>query len=115
MSTSSNAAARAIPIRLSALPDRLRRLALSWDVDTARAFAAEVDELLEDSQGELAEKIGDLSAYLAVFADGALLPTRSQLDKLHQLVREATRTDFSLEPLPGDDVVVQMPEWRASA
>lgn len=113
MSQSTNAASRAVPLRLSALPDRLRRLAQAWDVDAARALAAEVEELLEDSHGELAGKIGDVSAYLAVFADGALLPTRSQLDKLHQLVRDATGTDFELEPANDPDgVVVAMPERR---
>lgn len=98
-------------MRLAALPGRLRRLAQAWDVDDARELAAEVDELLEASQGDLAEKLGDVSAYLAVFADGALLPSRVQIDKLHQLVREATGTDFSLEPAPGDNVVA-MPERK---
>ncbi|HET9485167.1 MAG TPA: response regulator, partial [Xanthomonadales bacterium] len=108
----SNAASRALPLRLSALPDRLRRLALAWDVDAARAFAAEIEELLEDAQGDLADRIGDLSAYLSVFADGALLPTRTQIDKLHQLVREATGSDFSIEPAAAEGVVVPMPGRR---
>ncbi len=112
MSQSPNAASRAMPLRLSALPDRLRRLALTWDVDAARAFAAEIDELLEDAEGTLAERIGDLSAYLSVFADGSLLPNRTQLDRLHQLLREITGTEVAL-PGPAADVVVPMPERRA--
>ncbi|HVF35806.1 MAG TPA: EAL domain-containing protein [Candidatus Saccharimonadia bacterium] len=115
MSQSSTAASRAMPVRLSALPDRLQRLAQHWDVDAARAFAAEIDELLEDSHGELAERIGDLSAYLAVFADGALLPTRTQIDKLHQLLRAVTGSDFPIEPESSGDTVVAMPERRARA
>lgn len=85
--TSHTGALRAIPLRLSALPERLRTLSQAWDVDAARALAAEVEELLEDAQGELAAKLGDLSAYLAVFADGALLPSRTQLSRLDELVR----------------------------
>jgi len=59
-----------------------QRLAAAWTVEDARAFAETLEALLDDADDARAARAGDLAAYLAVFADGALMPSRAQLARL---------------------------------
>ena len=62
-----------------------QRLAAAWTVEDARAFAETLEALLDDADDARAARAGDLAAYLAVFADGALMPSRAQLARLDEL------------------------------
>jgi PleD family two-component response regulator/EAL domain-containing protein (putative c-di-GMP-specific phosphodiesterase class I) len=67
------------------LAQRWQRLASAWHVTPAREFAESLEPLLDDDDAGRAACAADLAAYLAVFADGALLPSRAQLARLDQL------------------------------
>jgi DNA-binding response OmpR family regulator/EAL domain-containing protein (putative c-di-GMP-specific phosphodiesterase class I) len=62
-----------------------QRLAAAWTVPGARAFGEALEALLDDADAIRAARAADLAAYLAVFADGALLPSRPQLARLDEL------------------------------
>jgi PleD family two-component response regulator/EAL domain-containing protein (putative c-di-GMP-specific phosphodiesterase class I) len=79
---------------LSALEACWLELASGWDVERARAFAVAIDELVE-SDGPLAERAADLSAYLSTFADGSLVPNRAQLIRLNVLAHALFTTQGS--------------------
>jgi DNA-binding response OmpR family regulator/EAL domain-containing protein (putative c-di-GMP-specific phosphodiesterase class I) len=64
-------------------------LAQAWDIDGARALADTLDYLLDGGAEVNTDAVADLIAYLAVFADGALVPNRSQLGRLQVLVEAA--------------------------
>lgn len=71
--------------RPQALAAEWQRLAAAWTVPAARAFGEALEALLDDGDPTLATRAADLAAYLAVFADGALLPSRPQLARLDEL------------------------------
>ena len=73
--------------RPQALAADWQRLAAAWTVPAARAFGEALEPLLDDADAQVAARAADLAAYLAVFADGALLPSRPQLARLDELAR----------------------------
>ena len=83
--SSSTAQAPATGQPLAALMTRWQMLASAWTVAGAREFGDALDTLLDTVDDERAARAGDLAAYLAVFADGALLPSRPQLARLDEL------------------------------
>jgi PleD family two-component response regulator/EAL domain-containing protein (putative c-di-GMP-specific phosphodiesterase class I) len=60
-------------------------LSAAWTVADARRFAEALESLLDDADDVRSARAADLAAYLAVFADGALLPSRAQLARLDEL------------------------------
>lgn len=72
-------------------------LVSSWDVDGARALANEVESIVEQRRGVLAERAADFAAYLATFADGSLIPNRSQIVRLNVLAHALCTTDAPLD------------------
>ena len=70
---------------LSRLAARWQQLSTSWSVEAARELADGLAPIVEADVGPSVECAADLSAYLAVFADGALLPSKPQLVRLDQL------------------------------
>jgi PleD family two-component response regulator/EAL domain-containing protein (putative c-di-GMP-specific phosphodiesterase class I) len=65
------------------LAARWSRLVAAWSVPLARVFADALADLLEADDAD--PRAADLAAYLAVFADGALMPSRAQLARLDEL------------------------------
>jgi PleD family two-component response regulator/EAL domain-containing protein (putative c-di-GMP-specific phosphodiesterase class I) len=93
---------------LDALHARWHQLTSVWDVEIARAFSAELDDLIDARNDALAERAADLVAYLAAFADGSLIPNRGQLGRLNLLANAL----FSIDPsaiLATVDNVVSLP------
>jgi PleD family two-component response regulator/EAL domain-containing protein (putative c-di-GMP-specific phosphodiesterase class I) len=88
-----------VPGTLAALEERWRALAFAWEVDAARELSDALEQLLEGSTGELAERTADLCAYLSTFADGALVPNRSQLGRINVLAHALFSTSTAhVEP-----------------
>jgi PleD family two-component response regulator/EAL domain-containing protein (putative c-di-GMP-specific phosphodiesterase class I) len=56
-----------------------------WEVEKVREFAQQLDALIEQPAPHLSELAANLAAYLAAFADGAMVPTRGQLSHLNTL------------------------------
>ena len=67
-------------------------LVSAWDVEGARALAHVLDLLVEKRRGVLAERAADFAAYLATFADGSLIPNRSQIVRLNVLAHALCTT-----------------------
>ena len=61
------------------------RLIATWNISDAQDFGEDLVLLLESNDDARATRAGDLAAYLAVFADGALVPSRQQLGRLDAL------------------------------
>lgn len=72
---------------LQTLAAHWRALAARWDLALARECSEALDALIEGADDETARRAADLHAYLAAFADGSLLPNRSQLTRLDTLAR----------------------------
>jgi EAL domain-containing protein (putative c-di-GMP-specific phosphodiesterase class I)/GGDEF domain-containing protein len=97
--------------RLGALEQSWQSLVGAWDVEAARAFSDALDSLLELSRDGLAERAADLAAYLSTFADGSLVPNRSQLGRLMVLSSAlfSTAPDAPASPATPSAPVVQLP------
>lgn len=96
---------------LAALEQAWQTLVAAWDVEAARAFSESLDALLDRAGGGLAERAADLAAYLATFADGSLVPNRSQLGRLMVLSSAlfSTAPDAPPAPTPATNAVVPLP------
>lgn len=70
---------------LAPLAARWARLVAAWNVAEAQDFGESLAPLLDSTDDRQSTRAGDLAAYLSVFADGALVPSRQQLARLDAL------------------------------
>jgi PleD family two-component response regulator/EAL domain-containing protein (putative c-di-GMP-specific phosphodiesterase class I) len=88
---------------LASLAAHWARLVAAWNVADAQDFGESLASLLDSTDDQQASRAGDLAAYLAVFADGALLPNRQQLARLDALAGAlfaGTAAADNVVPLP---------------
>jgi PleD family two-component response regulator/EAL domain-containing protein (putative c-di-GMP-specific phosphodiesterase class I) len=104
------AAADVLPL----LEAQWQALQSDWTLDEARRFSTAIEALIDAADDTLASRAADLSAYLAVFADGALIPNPAQLERLRALTAALFGTSPSVATLPAA-AVLELPQERSAA